>query len=72
MKVLMLLTGNLMGEGTISLVFSWIPWVYHFTMPCQMGSGVFPDVARVNNLAYMYHLDAKKKKCGVMHQSKNA
>ena len=55
------LTSRLTSEGVVCLIFSWIPWVYEFSMPCQMGSGVFPDVARVNNLAYMYHLDAQKK-----------
>lgn len=47
------------GGGMVCAMFSWFPYLYYFTMPCQAGSGVFPDVMRVNNLMWMYHVESK-------------
>ena len=55
----------LINDGIGCVIFSWFPLIYEFSMPCQMGSGVYPDVARINNLAWMYHLDAEAKKAKV-------
>jgi hypothetical protein len=52
-------TGRLWAGGCVCATFSWIPFVYEFTMPCQVGSGVYPDVARVNNLMWMYHIESR-------------
>jgi hypothetical protein len=53
-------TAKLLADGWVCAAFSWIPYLYEFTMPCQAGSGVFPDVVRVNNLMWMYHVDSKQ------------
>lgn len=51
--------GRICQAGSICAAFSWIPYLYEFTMPCQAGTGVFPDVMRVNNLMWMYHVESK-------------
>ena len=50
---------DMYAGGMICAAFSWFPYVWEFTMPCQAGSGVYPDVARVNNLMWMYHIESK-------------
>jgi hypothetical protein len=52
-------TGRLYTSGWMCASVSWFPYIYEFTMPCQGGSGVFPDVMRVNNLMWMYHIESK-------------
>ena len=52
-------TGILYTSGWMCAAVSWFPYLYEFTMPCQAGSGVFPDVMRVNNLMWMYHIESR-------------
>jgi hypothetical protein len=52
-------TDRLWAGGCVCVGVSWFPLVYEFTMPCQVGSGVYPDVARINNLMWMYHIESK-------------
>ena len=54
------LTGSLGAEGTMAILFSWIPYVYYFSMPIEMGTCV-SDVFALNNLAWMYHVESKGK-----------
>ena len=54
------LSSGLFSIGALCSFFSVIPYVYNFTMPCQVG-GTPVDVIRINNLAYMYHIDAKEQ-----------
>ena len=48
-------------KAYFSLAFSWIPSVYGVSMPLQMSTSSVVDVHRVNNLAYMYHIDEKEE-----------
>ena len=54
------LTESLGRDGTAAILFSWIPYVYYFTMPIEMGTCV-SDVFALNNLAWMYHIESKGK-----------
>ena len=54
------LTASLTAEGSASLMFSWIPYVYYFTMPIELGTSI-SDVFAVNNLVWMYSVDSKEK-----------
>lgn len=55
------LRSSLMEEGIVCSIFSIIPYVYDFTMPIQVGCTP-PDVIRINNLAYMYHIKNQENK----------
>lgn len=48
---------QLRTSGTWMLATSWIPYVYIFTLPFGLASGVVVDVNRVNNLALLELLD---------------
>lgn len=52
------LTAALTAEGTAALMFSWFPYVWCYSMPIEMGSSI-SDVFAVNNLVWMYSIDAK-------------
>ena len=45
------------ASGTLMLGTSWFPYVYVFTLPIGLASGVVVDVNRVNNLALLEWLD---------------
>ncbi len=54
---------RLAGKGVMMLAFSWIPWVYEFTMPIGIG-GAIVDVNRANNLKliqYCAEMETAKK-----------
>jgi hypothetical protein len=53
------LSSSLFSIGTVCSIFSVIPYVYNFTMPLQVGCSPV-DVIRINNLAYMYHIQSKE------------
>ena len=53
------LTTNLMVGGGFCAAISWFPLIYYVAAPCQIGSGVYPDVVRINNLMWMYHVESK-------------
>ena len=52
------LTAALTAEGTAALMFSWFPYVWCYSMPIEMGSSI-SDVFAINNLVWMYSIDAK-------------
>ena len=54
------LTSSLGTEGSMAIIFSWIPYVYYFSMPIEMGTCV-SDVFALNNLVWMYHVESKGK-----------
>ena len=54
------LTAALTAEGSASLMFSWFPYVYCFSMPIELGTSI-SDVFAVNNLVWMYCIDSKEK-----------
>jgi hypothetical protein len=58
-----LLRSSLIQEGFVCSIFSIIPYVYEFSMPIQAGCTP-PDVIRINNLAYMYHIKNQEKEQG--------
>ncbi len=51
---------DLYVEGGFCAAVSWFPLIYYFAAPCQIGSGVYPDVVKLNNLMWMYHIESLK------------
>ncbi len=51
---------RLQSSGAVMLLFSWIPYVYDFTLPFGIG-GIIQDVNRINNYALLKHLEAQEQ-----------
>jgi hypothetical protein len=52
---------DLYVEGGFSVAVSWFPLIYYFAVPCQIGSGVYPDVVKINNLMWMYRVESQSE-----------
>ncbi len=52
-------SSELQANGFFMLLFSWIPYVYEFTLPCGLAAGTIIDVNRINNIAFVEFMDKR-------------